>query len=114
DERPLTEEAWVDERNGGKRSGRRLDQELRVWRRDREVLRAPQAEKRDVAEVVAMGHALGLQAVPNRWIERCGGDAVVVQPVGLGGVHVEAVRVGLGQDRAEVAVATGVVERQVA
>src|SRR4051794_41436861 len=64
--RALVEEARVDERDVREPAGGSVGVEARDRASDRQVLRTPQREERDVAEVVAAGGGRLFQGGPDR------------------------------------------------
>ena len=98
----LAQERRVDVRHLRQRAGCAVGEEGIARAADRDVLSAPERQRRHVAEVVAALESPRGQAVPDR---RQGREVErVADPVGLAGMLVHAVREGRGHDRAEVAI----------
>ena len=108
----FTDEQWIDERHLRQRSVRRVGEEVGDHVTDAQVLAAPQRGDREVGVVVAVTHLRVGEPVPDRGQLRDG--QVVLEAVGLRGVHVEAVRERRRHDRGEVVVAHGPVGRGLA
>src|SRR4051794_41255610 len=87
--RALVEEARVDERDVREPAGGSVGVEARDRASDRQVLRTPQREERDVAEVVAAGGGPLFQAGPQR-----GGGGGGGRGCGAGGAGGGAVESG--------------------
>src|SRR3989475_824648 len=98
----LAQERRVDVRHLRQRAGCAVGEEGIARAADRDVLSAPERQRRHVAEVVAALESPRGQAVPDR---RQGREVErVADPVGLAGMLVHAVREGRGHDRAEGAI----------
>src|SRR6202040_1300555 len=95
----------IDESDARLSSGRGIREKLRERLADVRVAVSPQREKWEIAKVIAAGESLFLEPAPDRRQRR--GGAVVLEPIRLGRVHVEAVRISLRHNSGEIIVAHG-------
>ena len=96
----FAQKAGLDHRHVWQSAGGTIGEELRGRRADRKVLRTPQRQERDIAEIVTAADAVVGQPVPNRGQLRYRGG--VAKAIGLCGVLVDAVGKGFGHNRGEI------------
>src|SRR5437868_1205507 len=80
----------INEGNCRQIAGKSVGQELRESRRNRNVLRTPEREKRNIGVVITRADACLSKPVPDRWESRDG--VGIAQAVSLGGVLEDPIR----------------------